>query len=109
MAGLLASQGCRTAQSRVGKSLGRVNPGHHLRRASLTDRKRNPVPYIARYFGEKVHIDQNEKLVMFGTTHICAIDGFSGKIVAFCSMPIKNNVAIYKYLYRYVLWSNMIA
>ena len=48
----------------------------------------------SRYFGEKVHIDQNEKLVLFGVTHICAVDGYSGKIVAFCSMPIKNNISI---------------
>ena len=99
MTGLLAAQGYHVAQGRVGKSLYRVNPGHHMRRSSLTERQRNPVPYIARYFGEKVHIDQNEKLIMFGTTHICAIDGFSGKIVAFCSMPIKNNVAIYEFIY----------
>ena len=54
---------------------------------------------MARYFGEKVHIDQNEKLVMFGTTHICVIDGFHGKVVAFCSMPVKNNCALYEYVY----------
>ena len=54
---------------------------------------------MARYFGEKVHIDQNEKLVMFVTAHICAIDGFSGKVVAFCSTPVKNNCAIYEYVY----------
>ena len=54
---------------------------------------------MARYFGEKVHIDQNEKLVMFGTTHIYAIDGFSGKVVAFCCMPVKNNCTIYEYVY----------
>ena len=30
------------------------------------------------------HIDQNEKLVMFGVTHICAVDG---KIMSFITMP----------------------
>lgn len=43
------------------------------------------------YFGEKLHIDQNEKMVMFGVTHVCAVDGYSGKIVGFVSMPVKNN------------------
>ena len=61
----------------------------------------NPVPYHASYFGQKLHIDQNEKLVMFGVTHICATDGYSGKIVGFISMPIKNNVEIYSHLFRY--------
>lgn len=53
MTGLLAAQGYHVAQGRVGKSLYRVNPGHHMRRSSLTERQRNSVPYIARYFGEK--------------------------------------------------------
>nr|XP_020461071.1 uncharacterized protein LOC109963123 isoform X2 [Monopterus albus] len=30
--------------------------------------------------GHKLHLDQNEKLVMFGVTHVLAIDGFSKKI-----------------------------
>jgi len=70
-----------------------------MRRVTQTERQTKPVPYTARYFGEKVHIDQNEKLVMFGVTHICAIDGFSGKIVAFCSMSIKNNIAVYENIF----------
>ena len=67
---------------------------------SRTIRQFNPIPYHASYFGQKLHIDQNEKLVMFGVTHICAIDGYSGKIVGFISMPIKNNVEIYTHLFR---------
>jgi hypothetical protein len=60
----------------------------------------NPVPYNATYFGEKLHVDQNEKLINFGVTHVCAVDGFSSKIVGFISMPVKNNIIIYKDLYR---------
>jgi hypothetical protein len=37
---------------------------------------------------------------MFGVTHVCAIDGYSGKVVAFGSMPVKNNMEIYKRLFR---------
>ena len=83
------------SQQRVGESLQRVNPGyHHARRTSIAQQI-NPVPYRADYFGHKLHIDQNEKMVMFGVTHICGIDGYSGKIVGFVTMPIKNCVAIY--------------
>ena len=32
---------------------------------------------------------------MFGVTHACAIDGYSGKIVGFITMPVKNNIEIY--------------
>ena len=86
MTGLLASQGLRVCQLRVGQSL---NPGHHQHRLTRTHRLTNPVSYRSDYFGEKLHIDQNEKLVMYGATHVCAIDGHSGKIVAFTTMPIK--------------------
>lgn len=50
--------------------------------------------------GHKLHIDQNEKLVMFGATHVLAIDGFSSKSVAQATMPVKNNLVIYDQVYR---------
>ncbi len=99
MTGMLSAEGFPTAQQRVGQSLQRVSPGYHMLRQTRADRQINPVPYQANYFGEKVHIDQNEKLVMFGVTHICGIDGFSGKIVAFVTMPVKNNMLIYEHVY----------
>lgn len=60
----------------------------------------NPVPYSADYMGHKLHIDQNEKMVMFGVTHVAAIDGFSSKIVGHSTMPVKNNLVIYQDVYR---------
>lgn len=92
MTGLLASQGIRAAQNRVGKSLAKVHPGYHSLGVHTANVRRNPVPYRSAYFGEKLHIDQNEKCVMFGVTHVCAIDGFSCKVVGLASMPIKNPV-----------------
>ena len=40
---------------------------------------------------------------MFGVTHVCAVYGFSGKIVGFISMPVKSNTVIYEKLYRYAM------
>ena len=100
MTGFLSSQGFRISQKRVGASLKKVNPVYHAKRRNLAHRAINPIPYVAKYFGEKLHIDQNEKLVMFGVTHVCAVDGFSGKIVSFISMPIKSNTIIYDQMYR---------
>jgi len=60
----------------------------------------NPVPYYAEYFGHKLHMDQNEKLGMFGCVHILAVNGYSSKIVSSTSMPVKNNLAIYDSVYR---------
>ena len=36
---------------------------------------------------------------MFGVTHITAVDGFNYMVVSFVTMPVKNNVEIYKELF----------
>ena len=36
----------------------------------------NPVKYATTYFGHKFHMDQNEKLITFGVTHVMARDGY---------------------------------
>lgn len=33
---------------------------------------------------------------------MCAVDGYSGKIVAFTTMPVKNCVVAYEQIYRYL-------
>ena len=63
----------------------------------------NPIPYRSEYFGEKLHLDQNEKLAMFGVTHVLAVDGYSRKIVGMVTMPVKNAIAIYHTLLRPLL------
>ncbi len=100
MKGYLVTKGVRVGENRIGKSLKRVDPCNHLHRVTLTYFRTNPTPYTAAYFGEKLHIDQNEKIVMFGCTHIVGIDGYSGKIVSSIIMPIKNCVNIYEHLYK---------
>ena len=100
MTGLQASRGLRVSQQRVGESLRRVNPTYHHAHRTATARKMNPIPYRADYFGHKIHVHQNEKLVMYGVTHICAIDGFSGKVVGFVTMAVKNNVEIYTHSFQ---------
>ena len=106
MCGLLASEGVKVAENRIGKALQQVNPGYQRAHRSRDTRRFNPIPYHASHFGHnshfghKLHIDQNKKLVMYGMTHICARDGSSGKVVGIVSMPVKNNVEIYGNLFR---------
>ena len=100
MTGLLAADGIRVCQLRVGNSLQRVDPVSHHKCYTTTYRLTNPIPYQSSYCGEKLHVDQNEKLVLFGVTHVCAVDGHSGKIVSFVTMPVKNNAIIYEQMYR---------
>ena len=66
--GYLASAGIRAGEKRVDASLQQVDPANHAMWQTRAERQTNPIPYRAEYFGEKLHIDQNEKLVMFGVT-----------------------------------------
>ena len=40
----------------------------------------------ADYFGQKIHVDQNEKLGKYGVTNYAAIDGYGGTVVGFLSI-----------------------
>lgn len=100
MKGLLASQGIVAGEKQIGNSLAIVQPEYHHRWLTKTEAETNPHLYSAQYFGHKLHIDQNEKLVMFGVTHICAIDGYSRKIVGMVSMPVKNCWENYNHVMR---------
>jgi hypothetical protein len=61
----------------------------------------NPIPYYAPYFGYKGHFDQNEKVAQdFGMTHVYFTDGCSRFIVGSVTMPVKNPILIYEYLFR---------
>ena len=37
---------------------------------------------------------------MYGIVHVCARDGYSGKIVGHATMAKKNNIIIYNEIYR---------
>ncbi|XP_056326001.1 uncharacterized protein LOC130238907 [Danio aesculapii] len=99
MTGYLAAQGVQAAEVRVGQKLAQMHEPYHRARCQGA-KNLNPVPYNAEYVGHKLHMDQNEKLCMFGVTHVIAIDGFSKKIVGHSTMPIKNNLTIYEEVYR---------
>ena len=103
MQGLLRSNGIEVSQFRIAASLRRVAPIHYCARRIDAYRTLNPFPYFASYYGEKLHLDQNEKLAMYGVTHIIAVDGYSRKIAGFISLPVKNSIAIYDLLFRPLL------
>ena len=102
MQGYLKSKGVHISEKKIASSLQRVAPHSYEQRTHNTIDRTNPVPYQALFFGHKLHIDQNEKLVMFGVTHLIAVDGFSGMVVAYVTVAIKNNRLAYEYLFRYV-------
>ncbi|XP_020903739.1 uncharacterized protein LOC110242124 [Exaiptasia diaphana] len=99
MKGYLKSKGMDASERRVGESLKRLNPTQNEERMMVA-KNLNPMPYVAEYFRHKLHMDQNEKLVMFGVTHVIARDGYSGKIVSHASMATKNNLLIYDQVFK---------
>lgn len=99
--GLLRSEGVITGEQRLRRAMANVTPAYVQHRQQHTYHQLNPVPYYAEYFGHKLHMDQNEKLVRFGVTHVAASDGYSGKLLGIVSMPVKNNIVIFDELYRY--------
>ena len=84
----------------MGQSLKRVNPQYHREQQTSTTRHFNPVAYYAEYFGHKLHLDQNEKLIRYGVTEVIAVDGYSSFITAKSVMPLKNNLVIYQEVFR---------
>lgn len=100
LSGLLRSDGIVVGEQRVRQAMARITPVYVQQRQQTTYRLMNPVPYYAEYFGHKLHVDQNEKLIRFGVTHVAASDGYSGKLLGIVSMPVKNNIFIYDLLYR---------
>ena len=49
--GLLAYEGIRVSEGRVGKALKLINPEYHQSRLSRAHQHLNPTPYRAKYFG----------------------------------------------------------
>lgn len=45
---------------------------------------------------------------MYGLIEVSVCDGYSGKIVVFVIMLVKNNVLIYEYIYRYLIIINIV-
>ena len=89
------------SQRRISRALRAVAPMEHEARARDLLIRTNPVPYFAPYFGFKAHLDQNEKIGQdYGCTHVLMIDGCSTLIVGYTSIPIKNPILIYEYVFR---------
>lgn len=102
MGGYLRSKGIPVSDYRLRSCLPSVAPSAHTQRQTDGLERANPHVYVARYFGHKLHVDQNEKLAMFGVTYVLARDGYTGKIVGSSVMPIKNNLTIYEEVYRMI-------
>ena len=80
MKGYLASKGVFTSEHQLKTMLPLTSTVWHQGRQQNSHERSNPAIYVARYFGHKLHVNQNEKLVHYGVTYVLARDGYSGKI-----------------------------
>ena len=85
----MKAKGINVGETKIGKILGEINPEAQRKRQKVAGRSLNPKVYNAEYFSHKICYDQIEKLGMFGVVHVCARDGFSGKIVGYATMARK--------------------
>ena len=68
--GCLKSRGFLVSERHLRIAVSRIAP--FQRQVGQIDRT-NPQLYHAECFGEKLHIDQNEKLGMYGVTYVLVI------------------------------------
>ena len=87
----------------MGKLLGEINPEAQTKKQNVAGRSLNPKVYNAKYFGGKIHHDQNEKLEMFRAVHVYARDGFSSKIFGHATIARKNHLVIYEEICRLMI------
>ena len=101
------------SQRRISVALRTVAPDAYEARTRDLLERTNPVPYVSPYFGYKCHFDQNEKIGQhYGCTNVAVIDGCSRLVAGFASMPIKNPILIYEFIFRpailkYGIWDHV--
>ena len=94
--GHLRSMAVSVSGRKVGNALKKTCRSTQAEQCMQSGRSFNPKVYKADYFGHKLHVDQNEKLiggVRHGVTHVVARDEYSGMITGYTTMVIKNNLS----------------
>ena len=100
MTGRLRSMGVSISERKVGNALNKICPSTQAEWCMQAGRSFNTKVYKADYFGHKMHVDQTEKLIMYGVTHVVARDRYSGMITGYTTMAIKNNLTMYEKMFR---------
>ena len=101
LTGTLRSAGINVAEYRVAQAMIIADPENHLLRVQDGQKRFNPVPYNAKYFGHKLHVDLNEKLVDYNCLIIGCIDGYCGFLLEIICIHRKNCLDVYD-MYRYI-------
>ena len=93
--------GVSVGKNKIDIALSKVTSHYHQRKKSNTARMTSPTSHAAIYFGNNLHLHQNEKLEMYDVTNMAAIDGLNRFSVAGATMLKKYNIKTYEDVYRY--------
>ena len=100
MTGRLRNMGVSISEKEVGNVLKKICSSTQAGSCMQAGRSFNPRVCKADYFGHKLHVDQNEKLVIYGVTHVVARDGYCGMITGYTTMALKSNLTVYGKMFR---------
>ena len=92
--------GVSISERKVGNVLKKICPRTQAERCMQAERSFNSKVYKVDYFGHKLLVDQNEKLVMYVVSYVVARDGYSRMITGYTTMAIKSNLTIYEKMFR---------
>ena len=69
---VMKAKGINVGETKIGKLLGESNSQAQTKRQNVANCSLNPKVYSTKYFGDRIHDDQNEKLGLFGFVRVCA-------------------------------------
>ena len=67
---LRGCKGINISEQKLKKIMPSISPLSHSSRQSNSHERSNPAIYSARYFGHKLHMDQNKKSIHYGVTYV---------------------------------------
>ena len=90
--GVMKAKKINIGKTKISKLLSEINPEAQPRRQNVVDRSLDPKVCNAKIFDDKIHYNQNEILEIFRFVHVCARNGFSGKIVLHAKIARKKTL-----------------
>ena len=92
MCEVMKAKGINVGETKIGKLLGESNSQAQTKRQNVANCSLNPKVYSTKYFGDKIHDNQNKKLGLFGFVRVCAWPGLSGNIAGHAKMVRKKEL-----------------
>ena len=100
MCGLLASEGVKVAEGRIGKALHKVNESYHLPRVAITSTDMGYSIHDQLFILVYMELVTKITCVIRNGIEVAVAMAPMSLLVARISTPVKNNIEIYNHLFR---------